>query len=249
MRQVPQYLIIGNGRVARHLCHYFSLPEIHLPYRHWHRALPVQQLRDWQKDATHILLAIRDGAIEPFCDAHLKGTSATKVHFSGSLVTDRAFGAHPLMTFGAALYPPEKYPAIPFLVDDNAPDFAALLPGLPNPHARLPRAEKAKYHALCVMAGNFSCILWQNLFSFLENDLGLPPATAHMYLQQQTENLLTDPRRALTGPLVRGDEATIARNIASLADSPYQDVYKAFVTAWRQDNNRNNETCERKKIS
>lgn len=199
--------------------------------------MPLADLRSAEKTATHILLAISDDAIEPFIKTRLQETKAVKVHFSGSLVTDLAFGAHPLMTFGETLYPVETYTKIPFLIDDNAPDFAALLPGLANPHGRLPRSEKAKYHALCVMAGNFSCILWQKLFNFLEQDLGLPAETASLYLQQQTENLQADYRRALTGPLVRGDEKTMARNIAALTDDPFQNVYKTFVAAWRDANN------------
>jgi hypothetical protein len=38
MRQVPQYLIIGNGRRARHLAH-FSNKSPH--YFHWHDMLPA----------------------------------------------------------------------------------------------------------------------------------------------------------------------------------------------------------------
>src|SRR5262249_53769879 len=125
MRQVPQYLIIGNGRLARHLCHYFSQPDIDLQYRQWHRSLSTERLHEWKKSATHILLAISDKAIEPFIDQNLQDTAALKVHFSGSLVTEKAFGAHPLMTFGADLYPAQRYPSIPFLLDERAPDFSA----------------------------------------------------------------------------------------------------------------------------
>lgn len=234
MRQVPQYLIIGNGRVARHFCHYFT--SVGLNYFHWHRVLPLVLLHDWKKQATHILLAISDGGIESFIDEYLKDTAALKVHFSGSLASAKAFGAHPLMTFGPDLYPAEQYPAIPFFVDETAPAFDKLLPGLSNPHFRLPVRLKAKYHALCVMAGNFNCILWQNLFTFLENDLGAAPQAAQMFLQQQADNLKNDYRRALTGPLVRGDTATLERNIAALSGDPYRQVYEAFITAWQEKN-------------
>ncbi len=33
MRQVPNYLIIGSGRIARHFSYYLQL--LQLPYRQW----------------------------------------------------------------------------------------------------------------------------------------------------------------------------------------------------------------------
>ena len=120
-----------------------------------------------------------------------------------------------------------------FILDRDAPDFADLLPGLPNAHARLDTAQKAKYHALCVMAGNFSCLLWQKLFDTLQSDFDIPATAAGPYLKQQTENLLADYQTALTGPLARGDTATIARNMAALKDDEFQAVYHAFVEAYK----------------
>jgi predicted short-subunit dehydrogenase-like oxidoreductase (DUF2520 family) len=234
MRQVPDYLIIGNGRLARHLLHYFSLIGIERVGQ-WHRGQradgPAGDLAARAQKATHILLAVSDGAIDALAD-ELKNTAALKIHFSGSLVTDKAYGAHPLMTFGRQMYELEKYKQIPFVLDDDAPGFAALLPGLDNPHHRLPKKDKARYHALCVMAGNFSCLLWQKLFDGLADDFGLPPETAQMYLQQQTENLLADYTTALTGPLARGDRETIARNLQALEGDVFEGVYQSFVKAY-----------------
>jgi hypothetical protein len=136
MRQVPGYLIIGNGRVARHFCHYFSLLDI--PVSQWRRPESLTRLKTLASKATHILLLVSDKAIEPFIREHLQDTAAVKVHFSGALTTPLAHGAHPLMTFNDGVYPLEKYKSIPFVVDAGAPDFEDLLPGLPNPHASLP---------------------------------------------------------------------------------------------------------------
>jgi len=196
--------------------------------------MPVSTLAPLAAGASHILLLIRDDAIEPFVKTHLAESKAVKIHFSGALNTRGIYGAHPLMTFGAALYAPEKYRDIHFIIDADAPDFAALLPGLPNAHARLDPAQKAKYHALCVMAGNFSCLLWQKLFDTLQSDFDIPAAAALPYLSQQTENLIADYRTALTGPLARGDAATIACNIAALKGDEFQAVYQAFVNAYTE---------------
>jgi len=227
MRQVPKYLIIGNGRVARHFCRYFSL--LNIPVLHWHRPQPVAQLHELLPKATHVLVLISDQAIEPFIEEHLQGSPAVKVHFSGALVSELAYGAHPLMTFNTGLYALDKYKSIPFVVDAAAPEFETLLPGLPNNHVALAPKMKAKYHAMCVLSGNFSCLLWQKFFDTLSSEFHLPPGTGHAYLRQQTENLLTDYKSAFTGPLSRGDRATIQKNLAALDGDPFQSIYQSFV--------------------
>ncbi len=232
MRQVPHYLIIGNGRVARHFLHYFNL--LNIQCDNWHRQESFALLSEKINQATHILILISDSEIEKFAEMHLRHTDAMLIHFSGSLVSEKIFGAHPLMCFNPTLYSDDQYPKIPFIIDHDAPDFESLLPGLPNQHVRLNKEQKAKYHALCVMSGNFSCILWQKLFSGLEKEFQIPAEIAHGYLMQQTNNLIQNPKTALTGPLVRNDKNTLEKNISALANDPFQTIYKSFVTCYEQ---------------
>lgn len=227
MRQVPQYLIVGNGRVARHFRHYFSL--LNIPVLHWHRPQPALRLKELLSAATHVLLLISDQAIEPFIAEYLHNTAALRIHFSGALVSKQAHGAHPLMTFNTGLYTLDKYQSIPFVMDAAAPAFETLLPGLPNRHVTLAPELKAKYHALCVLSGNFSCLLWQKFFEALTSEFHLPADIGHAYLRQQMENLLEDYRSAFTGPLARGDTATIKKNLAALEGDPFQNIYQSFV--------------------
>jgi hypothetical protein len=241
MRQVPHYLIVGNGRVARHIQHYFSL--LQLPYTAWHRDRPLSELHEKLAFATHVLILIQDSAIAPFIAEHLlqetQDCCPLRIHFSGSLVIEQAWGAHPLMAFSDSLYGLPQYRAVPFVLDHDAPSFADLLPGLPNRQVRLHTALKPKYHALCVLSGNFSCLLWQKLFDAFEQELNLPPDLAHSYLMQQTHNLIRNAKDALTGPLVRGDASTIEKNIAALAGDPYQDIYKSFVRCYQKTQSKN----------
>ncbi|MFU8797430.1 MAG: DUF2520 domain-containing protein [Gammaproteobacteria bacterium] len=230
MRQVPYYLIIGNGRVAHHFQHYFSL--LPLPFTTWHRQESLEDLAERIKSASHILLLIRDDAIENFIRLYLQNLSI--VHFSGSLVTPLAYGAHPLMTFNNRLYTLEHYQSIPFVLDHNAPAFENILPGLPNQHVRLDTALKAKYHALCVLSGNFSCLLWQKLFSSLEKEFKFPASIAHTFIQQQTQNLVDNYQTALTGPLPRNDLLTLEKNLLALNGDPFQQIYQAFITCYPQ---------------
>jgi len=232
MRQVPHYLIIGNGRVATHIKQYFSL--LSLSYSTWHRSESYSLLNEVLTRATHVLLLISDRAIETFIDEHLHAFRGKRIHFSGALVTDKAYGLHPLMTFSDQLYNLEKYQSIPFVIDHDAPSFETLLPGLSNQHARLDKSLKEKYHAMCVLSGNFSCLLWQKFFNALENEFTLPASLSHYYLKQQTENLMMTPETAFTGPLVRGDQVTIEKNIAALENDAFQAVYKSFLTCYEK---------------
>lgn len=227
MRQVPYYLIIGNGRMARHFRHYLSL--LGIISSQWNRSESLNLLKEHLQKATHIPVLIDDQAIESFITEYLQESPAIKVHFSGALVSEKAYGAHPLMTFSTKLYTLDKYLSVPFVVDANAPPFETLLPGLSNQHVTLASEHKAKYHAMCVLGGNFSCLLWQKFFTVLESEFNLPAETGHAYLRQQMENLLTDYSSAFTGPLVRGDTETIRKNLDALEGDPFQSIYKCFV--------------------
>ena len=145
MRQVPHYLLIGNGRVARHFRHYFSL--LKLPFSTWNRSESLLRLHEKLSVCSHILLLISDSVIDEFIIQHLKKTEAMLIHFSGSLVSSHAFGAHPLMTFSENLYDLECYHEFSFVLDHDAPPFETLLPGLSNRYVRLDKSLKAKYHA------------------------------------------------------------------------------------------------------
>lgn len=236
MRQVPYYLIIGDGRIARHFQYYLSL--LHLPFVTWNRKQPLEYLHYYLKDVSHILILISDQAIENITQKYLQNSDAIRIHFSGSLVTTHAYGAHPLMTFNNKLYTLEEYKAIPFIIDDDVPDWKTLLPGIPNTYVRLDKSQKSKYHALCVLSGNFSCILWQKLFNSFEQEFDLPKSLTFPYLLRQTQNLIDDSRSALTGPLVRNDEATINTHLTALNADPFQEIYKSFVACYQKTRNK-----------
>ena len=233
MRQVPHYLIIGNGRVAKHFKHYFSLLKI--PFSSWNKAETTLDLKNKLSHASHALVLISDDAINSFIEKHFnENNNAIWIHFSGSLVSPIAIGAHPLMSFNSGFYILDHYKNIPFILDHDAPEFERILPGLPNPHAYLNKNLKAKYHALCVLSGNFSCLLWQKLFSDFKKEFHFPASIAHPYLLQQTQNLISDFNTALTGPLVRNDKHTIEKNLQALNGDFFQEIYKAFVDCYEK---------------
>ena len=232
MRQVPEFGIVGNGRVARHFRHYLQL--LGIPVSAWSRGAAGPSPPEALRSCRTVLLLIRDEAIAPFVGAWPGLRTKSLVHFSGSLVTPVAEAAHPLMTFGPDLYDLDSYRAIPFVLDAGGTPFSELLPGLPNPSYAIPAAQRPYYHALCVMAGNFTTVLWQKLFDELETRFDIPASAAHPYLARVAANLATDAGRALTGPLSRRDARTIAANLEALEGDPFQAVYSAFVRAHDQ---------------
>ena len=85
MRQVPHYLIIGDGRMAHHIKSY--LDYLFLPYLAWSRKKnSIHVLEALLTETTHVLLLISDDAIDPFIEKNIPQTSQnTLIHFSGLL--------------------------------------------------------------------------------------------------------------------------------------------------------------------
>ncbi len=234
MRQVPKFLIIGDGRVAYHFSYYFHF--LHLNFKKWSRSEnTVEELEKLSDDSTHILLLISDAAIENFIKENpCVSNSQYLIHFSGSLVLNNCHGAHPLMTFGNSKYKLSSYLRIPFILEEGGPPFSKLLPGLRNESHEVPKEMKSYYHALCVLSGNFTTILWQKFFKELKGKFNLKKRIAYPYLEQIVENLIVKADEALTGPLARGDQETIQSNLEALKDDPYKKVYEAFVEVFDQ---------------
>ncbi len=236
MRQVPfsSYLIIGSGRMASHFVHYLSL--LNLPYRTWSRNTAAQEsLTHALEHASHIVVLIKDSAIIPFVNTW-QTTYPNKrwVHFSGQLTIPHIIDCHPLMTFTEQLYDLATYQAVPFILSDKQQDFTHILPGLPNSVHIIEPHLKTYYHALCVISGNFTCLVWQKLFAALKDTLQIPPATAIPYLKQIMQNIVTDPTGCLTGPLVRGDQATINAHQQALQADDFLPIYQAVVHYFKQ---------------
>jgi 2-dehydropantoate 2-reductase len=229
--QTPSYLLIGNGRAAQHMQFYFQ--SLTIPFNHWARKhnTPLQPLL---QNSTHVLLLISDIAIDSFIQQTPALSQKTIIHFSGALSTPRAHSAHPLISFSQSLFDKAFYPTIPFIIESEGPAFEELLPGLPNPHWTIPRAQKPFYHSLAVLSGNFSTLLWQKLFTDLEKKLNIPKEAAYPYLQSIAYNLQQGNHSALTGPLARGDNDTLTQNLKALKGDIFESVFQAFMDAYQK---------------
>lgn len=164
------------------------------------------------------------------------------IHCSGAHNSALAHAAHPLQTFSDTLYSLTAYTQIPFIIDAEGPDFDTLLPGLPNPNYKLPKAQKNHYHALCVMANNFTTLLWQKVFNDFKHKFAIDESALHPILEQTLTNLKNDHANVLTGPLVRGDDHTLQQDLNALAGDPYHELFKAFISTYQTDEHSHAET-------
>ncbi len=237
-------ILIGDGRLARHLSAYFT--QLSLPFVAWSRraeaegrALPLERLLSEAGDRPHALLAISDSAIESFVAANPGLERCVRVHFSGRLSTPIAHAAHPLFSFTGTPHERSTYERIPFVIDEGGPALHELLPGLPNPSFRIDPERRARYHALCVLAGNFTTLLWRKLFFELdwELDMNREHALPYLYLESVLRGL-SSPGAPLTGPLARGDRSTVEANVKALGGDPFEGVYRAFVEAFERQNEK-----------
>jgi predicted short-subunit dehydrogenase-like oxidoreductase (DUF2520 family) len=235
MAELPDIVLIGRGRLATHLGRYFG----QLGVRHtvWSRRLEAEKLCP-RLDAlvqpdTRALLAISDGAIEPFVQSHPELGKTVRIHFSGRLASPLAIGAHPMFSFAGTFYERDLYQRIPFVIDQGSPALASLIPGLPNPYFFIEPEQRERYHALCVLAGNFTTLLWRKFFFELDVELGMPRQQALPYLESVMRGL-AGTGAPLSGPLSRGDQTTLRRNLVALKGDPFEQVYGAFVSAYEQ---------------
>ncbi len=98
----------------------------------------------------------------------------------------------------------------------------------------LTAADKPLYHAACSLASNGLAALLDTAAALLD-DLGLDRRAAEGVLLPLSQGTLqnvkeTDPRRALTGPVIRGDAGTVETHLEALRRHPGAlEVYRALA--------------------
>jgi predicted short-subunit dehydrogenase-like oxidoreductase (DUF2520 family) len=192
----------------------------------------------WLAEARVVVLAVGDDALAS-CVGDLAragglGPAHVVLHLSGALSHEalrplQALGAatgsmHPLMTLGAdTARAARRFRGATFVLEG---DFGAVavadamvrrLGGLP---VTLAPERKSAYHAGAVFASNYVVTLLAVAVRLL-NDAGIGRETAVAALLPLTratlENVAVDgPAAALTGPVARGDVATVRRHLAAL---------------------------------
>lgn len=199
------FSILGRGRAGRALAAAWGMRVSLLP--------ASAEPEGW------VLLAVPDGAVAALA-ARFPGRC---VHLSGSLHLEGVPSAHPLASFTGeaadwrgvplALTGPvpgliqEAFEALGFVPFDLAPE------------------QKALYHACAVLTSGHAATLWLGAQALLGASGITLPGRGLMALAEGTRaNVEAHGADGRTGPFVRGDVATIARDAAALPE-PWRGIF------------------------
>ncbi|WP_311243938.1 DUF2520 domain-containing protein [Microbacterium sp. WCS2018Hpa-23] len=189
---------------------------------------------DRAPDADIALLCVPDSAIPAVAFA-VRPHARLVAHVSGATpLADVDFSLHPLQTF-TGTETPEVFRGIGVAIDGRTPEALEVAEQLTralgaNPF-RVDDAHRAEYHAAASFASNFVLTVL-DAAEHLAKDAGVDRAHLAPLVRQTVDNWAASGAvAALTGPIARGDEATVARQRAASVD--YQDLFDALATATR----------------
>ena len=226
----PLTAIVGAGRMGRGLAVALERGG------HAVRVLGRDRRPEETRDAQLVLLAVPDDAIETvaaeLADARAIGDQQVVLHLSGLLdravlqplaSTGAALGSfHPLQTVADPTMAPELLRGAYAGLEGDERALAAgerLAASLGMRPVRLAPGAKPSYHAGAVIASNYAVAL-AAVAERLARRSGISAADAgslYLPLMRGTlANLALGPAAALTGPIRRGDEATVRRHLAAL---------------------------------
>jgi hypothetical protein len=230
-------ILIGQGKLARHLHHYLHL--ITVPHKHFDDARDLAEPDLYRKirEVNAIWILTSDQSIEPVMNElksemikqDINPSAYTWIHSSAATTIAGMHTFHPLMTFSEDLYTLEQYQAIPFaLISPDAKTLSLKFP-LPNTTFTIPVEQAPFYHATAVMMSNLPILLWSLTSAEAKKKLSLDPQVFNPILNQTLENFLKNGDAALTGPIARNDIATIEKNLSAISNTPLSKIYEVFL--------------------
>ena len=259
----PRVAILGAGRVGRALAAellvaglapvgLWNLEPVALPPvlaqlpLHVGEAPPASLLQQ----ADVLVVAILDDAIAGFARRLSPAPGSVVLHTAGALAPDGLDGLpdgvhrgcyHPLQSFGDAP------------LDDSLPPYCVAIDGAPpalaaarriaeatgHPAVQIPASGRAAYHAAAVLASG-SLVALEAAACRAMGLAGVAEADRWTLLWPLVAGTLANLQggrfgEALTGPVARGDAATVARNLDALAGDPeaarlYRTLGRASLT-------------------
>jgi predicted short-subunit dehydrogenase-like oxidoreductase (DUF2520 family) len=200
-------------------------------------------------EADVVVLAVRDEAIRDVAALLLATGLVTRkhvmVHCSGAIAAEEALAGVRAELGGVAAMHPLRAVVDPRAVmrdwrgtvfgvegDERGAELARrLVEALGGTVLAVTGAQMAAYHAACAMASNYLVALVDSAATVLRS-VGIAKDAAHAALLPLCEGTLRNLREqglpgALTGPIRRGDRATVARHLQALAALPdLADLYR-----------------------
>jgi predicted short-subunit dehydrogenase-like oxidoreductase (DUF2520 family) len=189
--------------------------------------------------ADAVLLCVPDGAIARAAASIVPGPVVG--HCSGAtglspLAPHEAFSLHPLMTVTAE---GADFDGAGAAIAGATPRALAVAEQLARSLGMQPveiaEPDRPTYHAAAAIASNFLITL-EAAAERLGATVGLEREQLVPLVRATVENWASlGPKRALTGPVARGDEATVARQREAVAEAAPElvELFDALVTATR----------------
>lgn len=203
--------------------------------------LPISEVRSARILPDWIFLTVPDQAIRQMCDElqhnpYITWSNHSIIHCSGALSSDilneleikgaRTASIHPLQTFSKPDNPkPFPFLEVPFSVEGNSSlhhELTNLIRnGLKGEPFLVTPTQKTKLHLAAALISNGMVPLLSSAKSILE-DSGLEQGVERLRKLSQTtfENTHKWGSQALSGPIKRGDIATIYLHLDQLTDYP-----------------------------
>ena len=218
-------VVVGRGRVGGSLARAAELAGIEV------RLASADRAAEAVEGAGAALLCVPDEAITEVC-ARIAPLSPPQVgHVSGATQLDAlssatehgatAFSLHPLQTFVDESTAIAGTPVAIAGTDAEALSFAqALAEALGMRPFEVPEENRAAYHAAAAIASNLLVALEESAAELVES-LGIdnPRELLAPLVLRTAANWAERGPAALTGPIARGDRATVERHRAALAEA------------------------------
>lgn len=221
--------IVGEGRAGGSLA--TALRRAHWPVEVWHHDT---DLAGAAQAVDLLVLATPDAAIEAVAAAVDPDERTVVAHLSGSLGLTPLAGhprrgvLHPLV----ALPDPERgadrlVGAWFGLAEDGDPLVEHVVDELHGRAVRIPEDGWVRYHATAVVAANHLVALMGQV-ERLAAGVGAPLAAYLDLARGSLDDVAAiGPAAALTGPVRRGDTATVARHLAAIPEDE-RNAYRAL---------------------
>jgi predicted short-subunit dehydrogenase-like oxidoreductase (DUF2520 family) len=159
--------------------------------------------------------------IDPTLVGHVSGASTLDVLAPAAQRGARTFSLHPLQTFADGETPVEGIPAAIAGSTDEALSYArSLAEALGMRGFEVPEEKRAAYHAAAAMASNLLVALEESAAEVLAR-IGIddPRELLAPLVLCTASNWAERGPAALTGPIARGDRATVQRHRVALAET------------------------------
>jgi predicted short-subunit dehydrogenase-like oxidoreductase (DUF2520 family) len=217
-------IVVGRGRVGRSLAAAAERAGIEV-------GLVSHEVVESIPPGAAVLLCVPDEAIGEVC-ARLKDAAPAFVgHLSGATTlealapaADRGagtFSLHPLQSFADGETPVEGTPtAIAGSTEESLANARSLAEALGMRPFEVPEESRAAYHAAAAISSNLLIALEESATGLLES-IGVDDARALLapLVLRTAANWAERGPDALTGPIARGDLATVERHRAALAEA------------------------------